>query len=208
MRSSKHKKENARNIKQDIKPKKIMTDRKRRLNEKRNKVIIFIYVIFISYLIFSAFKWRGLILPMMKNENSQIVDVSGNVLEIVGSERKKSNVTLSQIPDNLKNAYIDIEDERFYSHNGVDVKRTTAAIGSYIIHFGKSSFGGSTITQQLVKNLTGNDETKITRKIEEWYRANEMEIFCSKEEILEAYFNIIYVAPNTYRCGCWGDVLF
>lgn len=196
MRSNKHNKKN--NSTKTIKQKKIMSDRKKRFNDKRNKVIIFAYIVFIIYVIFTALKWRSLVLPMMKCENSTIVDSSGNVLEIVGSERKKSNVKLSQIPDNLKNAYIDIEDERFYSHKGVDAKRTIAAIGSYIIHFGKSSFGGSTITQQLVKNLTGDDETKITRKVEEWVRANELELFCSKEEILEAYFNIIYVAPNTY----------
>lgn len=206
MRSSKHKKKSTKIS--ESKEKKVMTNRKKRLNDKRNKVIIFAYIVFVVYMIFSAIRWRGLILPMMKNENSTIVDANGNILEIVGSERKKSNVSLSQIPDNLKNAYIDIEDERFYSHKGVDVKRTTAAIGSYVIHFGKSSFGGSTITQQLVKNLTGNDETKITRKVEEWIRANELEIFCSKEEILEAYFNIIYVAPNTYRCKCWVNLLF
>lgn len=61
---------------------------------------------------------------------------------------------LADLPDNLKNAYIAIEDQRYYKHFGVDVKRTTAAIASYIIHLGNASFGGSTITQQLVKNLS------------------------------------------------------
>ena len=135
---------------------------------------------------------------MMNNEPSIIVDSSGNIIEKLGAERNKNNVKLSQVPDNLKNAYIDIEDERFYKHKGVDIKRTTAAIGSYVIHAGKSSFGGSTITQQLVKNLTGNDDNSISRKIEEWVKAEELESFCSKDEILETYFNIIYVAPNTY----------
>ena len=51
------------------------------------------------------------------------------------------------MPNNLKNAYVAIEDERFYSHHGVDIKRTASAIFNYVIHFGSSSFGGSTITQ-------------------------------------------------------------
>ena len=72
------------------------------------------------------------------------------------------------MPDNLKNAYVAIEDERFYKHFGVDIKRTTAAIGSYIIHRGNASFGASTITQQLVKNLTGDDSNSISRKVKEW----------------------------------------
>ena len=63
---------------------------------------------------------------------------------------------------------------------------------------GKSSFGGSTITQQLVKNLTGNSSDKITRKISEWWKAWLLETELSKDEILEAYFNIIYVGPNMY----------
>ena len=61
---------------------------------------------------------------------------------------------LNSEPDNIKNAYIAIEDQRYYSHFGVDIKRTAAAIASYIIHLGDASFGGSTITQQLVKILS------------------------------------------------------
>lgn len=163
-----------------------------------NKIFLIAYAIFSIYVICCYFKWMGLIRPMMKNINSVIVDSNGNILETIGAERKNNNVDISQIPNNLKNAYVDIEDERFYSHKGVDIKRTTAAIGSYVAHRGKSSFGGSTITQQLVKNLTGNDDNSIARKMEEWYRAAEIESFCSKDEILESYFNIIYVAPNTY----------
>ena len=190
------------------KPKKSMNDKMRRRNRRRNKIIMILYTILSIYIIFSYFKWRSLILPMMKNENSIIVDQNGTLLETIGAERKKDNVSLSQIPDNMKNAYIDIEDERFYKHKGVDVKRTVGAIGTYVTHFGKSSFGGSTITQQLVKNLTGNDDTKINRKIEEWYRAYEIESFCSKDEILEAYFNIIYVGPNTYGVSAGAKYYF
>ena len=102
------------------------------------------------------------------------------------------------MPKNLVNAYVSIEDERFYKHSGVDIKRTGGAIISYIIHFGKSSYGGSTITQQLVKNLTGDNTDSITRKIKEWWKAFLLECYFTKEEILEMYLNVIYVGPNMY----------
>ena len=175
-----------------------MSEKRRKSIKRFNTIFVILYTIFSIYMIMMYFNWKSLILPMMKNEHSMVVNSSGNIIEIIGAEKKCNNIKLSQIPENLKNAYIDIEDERFYSHKGVDIKRTSAAIGSYIIHFGKSSFGGSTITQQLVKNLTGNDDSSIGRKVEEWARASALESFCSKDEILEAYFNIIYVAPNTY----------
>lgn len=177
---------------------KVMSDRRKAFIKKVNALFVLVYLVFSIYRISAYFSWKNIVLQMMNNEPSTIVDSSGNIIEKLGAERNKNNVKLSQVPDNLKNAYIDIEDERFYKHKGVDIKRTTAAIGSYVIHAGKSSFGGSTITQQLVKNLTGNDDNSISRKIEEWVKAEELESFCSKDEILETYFNIIYVAPNTY----------
>lgn len=177
---------------------KVMSDRRKAFIKKVNALFVLVYLVFSIYRISAYFSWKNIVLQMMNNEPSIIVDSSGNIIEKLGAERNKNNVKLSQVPDNLKNAYIDIEDERFYKHKGVDIKRTTAAIGSYVIHAGKSSFGGSTITQQLVKNLTGNDDNSISRKIEEWVKAEELESFCSKDEILETYFNIIYVAPNTY----------
>ncbi len=180
------------------KSKKKMSPARKRFIKKCNTIFVILYAIFSIYVIFDYLKWHSMIEPMMKNQSSIIVDQNGNTVEILGKNRNHSNISINEIPENLKNAYIDIEDERFYSHRGVDVKRTGAAIVSYIVHFGKSSFGGSTITQQLVKNLTGNDDNSITRKMLEWVRAGELESFASKDEILESYFNIIYVAPNTY----------
>ena len=175
-----------------------MSDQRRKYIKRSNALILFFYILFSLYSIVSYFNWRSLILPMMKNQHSTIIDSKGNVLEVLGTERKQNNVDITQIPENLKNAYIDIEDQRFYSHEGVDVKRTAGAIVTYVKNFGKSSFGGSTITQQLVKNLTGNDDSSIFRKVDEWAKAIALESFCTKEEILESYFNIIYIAPNTY----------
>lgn len=173
--------------------------------KKKNKFkIIIIWIIIIWVIIFgiqtafSIHKWQNVATQMAANEPSKILDSSENIIAEIGCERNRENVEISKIPDNLKNAYISIEDERFYKHFGIDVKRTTAAIGSYIIHFGNASFGGSTITQQLVKNFTGDDSNSIFRKIGEWCKAVELEWCMDKDEILETYFNIIYVGPNIY----------
>lgn len=176
-------------------------------NEKKPKKKLkkFIIIILLLALIFFAIKtaisihkWQELALEMVQNKSSQVLDSNGEVIAEIGSERNRKNVSFNQIPDDLKNAYVAIEDERFYKHHGVDVKRTTAAIGSYVIHFGNASFGASTITQQLVKNLTGDDSASISRKVKEWAKAFELEWCMDKDEILESYLNIIYVGPNIY----------
>ena len=127
-----------------------------------------------------------------------MVDSDGNTIAEIGSERIQEKISSEEIPTNLKNAYVAIEDERYYKHGGIDAKRTASAIASYIFHRGSSSFGGSSITQQLVKNLTGDSSNKISRKVNEWEKAITVESFMSKDEILELYLNIIYVGPNIY----------
>lgn len=161
-------------------------------------LIIVILIILIAKLVIATHRWKTLAKDMLLNENSIVKDTDGNIIATLGDEKIKNKISSSQMPDNLKNAYIAIEDERYYSHGGVDIKRTTAAIGSYIIHFGSSSFGGSTITQQLVKNMTGDSSDKVSRKVNEWWKACTLESCASKEEILEAYLNTIYVGPNIY----------
>ena len=167
---------------------------------KRILLILFLIAIFILGIIsfLAVNNWKKLSSDMMNATNSQVYDSQGNVIAEIGSERKKINISYSQIPDNLKNAYIAIEDEKFFKHHGINIKRTIAAMGSYVFHRGQASFGGSTITQQLVKNLTGDNSNSITRKVKEWAMAYELESFYSKEQILETYFNIIYVGPNIY----------
>ena len=166
------------------------------------KILIIVFTIIIIFCTIAFFislvKWKKLAIPMVNNINSEVLDSDKKTIAYIGSERIEENVSLKEIPDNLKNAYVAIEDERYYKHFGIDIKRTTAAIGSYIIHLGKSNFGGSTITQQLVKNLTGENSTSVSRKLKEWVKAIQLETFLSKDEILETYFNIIYTGPNIY----------
>lgn len=103
---------------------------------------------------------------------------------------------LEQIPKDLQNAVVAIEDKRFYTHKGVDWHGTARAIFSTI--FGGSVQGGSTITQQLVKNVTGDNQNTVKRKVMEIYRAQEMEKRYEKDEILEAYLNEVYFGYSCY----------
>ena len=128
--------------------------------------------------------------------NSVIVDANGEVIANLSGDEKRKIVTLGEMADYLPKAYVAIEDERFYSHHGVDWKRTAGAIFNTVFK-GSSSYGGSTITQQLVKNITKDDESSglagIYRKIREWAKAYQVERMIAKEQILELYLNILYV---------------
>ena len=173
-------------------------------NSKKNIVLI-LFILFMLIILVLAIKlgvfihnWQSIAKDMISNSPSQVLDINGKVIAEIGNNKKTANVSMNDIPEYLKNAYISIEDQRFYKHSGVDLPRTTAAIFSYIKNLGSSSFGGSSITQQLVKNLTGDNSSKVSRKIVEWIRAFALENILTKDEILEAYLNVIYVGPNIY----------
>ena len=123
-------------------------------------------------------------------------------LELEGSAvyntEKQLYAEFDEIPDDLKNAFVAIEDKRFYSHKGVDWYRTFGAALNYVLKF-RDSFGASTITQQLVKNVTGKDEYQIERKLEEIFSALSLEKQMDKNEILEIYLNIVNLSQ-----GCVG----
>lgn len=102
------------------------------------------------------------------------------------------------IPQRLANAFIAVEDQRFETHFGVDWKRTTGAVINEFIPIYSSRQGGSTITQQLVKNLTGDDDKTKMRKVREIMRARYLESEYSKDVILECYLNTIAMGHGTY----------
>lgn len=106
-------------------------------------------------------------------------------------------VSYKDIPKRMIDAQIAIEDKRFYEHEGVDWYRTGGAVFS--LATGKDEFGGSTITQQLIKNITDDNEVSITRKLREIFRAIKLEKEYTKDDILEAYLNIV-----NYGSGCRG----
>lgn len=127
-----------------------------------------------------------------------IYDKDGNEIDRIWSDQNRVMVKYEDMPTQLVDAIVAIEDERYFEHDGVDTKRTFGAIATYIFNKGDSSYGGSTITQQLVKNLTKDDATSVERKIREWYRANSLESHYSKEEIFDAYANTIYFGAGAY----------
>ncbi len=110
---------------------------------------------------------------------------------------KRIFVPIETMPKDLLNAFVAIEDKRFYRHHGVDLLRTGRAALGYLT--GKGTFGGSTITQQLVKNLTGRDEVTPDRKLREIFLALDLERHADKDTVLECYLNIINLAE-----GCRG----
>ncbi len=119
-------------------------------------------------------------------------------LQKLASEENREWVEIDQIPEDLSNAFVAIEDKRFYEHEGVDWRRTAGAVLSWVLPLG-SNYGGSTITQQLVKNMTDDDDYSVKRKITEIMRALTLEKKVdSKETILELYMNIIYFGKNAY----------
>ena len=107
-------------------------------------------------------------------------------------------VDLEDIPDYLVKALVAIEDHRFYTHKGVDWYRTVGAMFT-LLTGGDDSFGGSTITQQLIKNVTGNKEVTVQRKLIEIFQALEFEKKYDKDEILEWYLNAVHFGE-----GCDG----
>ena len=172
---------------------------KKLLSFKKLLTIILILLILVAIKTgIEVVRWQNIAVSMINNTNSKVLDIEGNTIEEIGSYRNTQNSKIADIPVNLRNAYVSIEDQRFYSHHGVDLPRTGAAILNYIKNMGSSSFGGSSITQQLVKNLTGDNSSKVSRKVKEWIKAYSLEMVLSKEEVLEGYMNIIYTGPNIY----------
>lgn len=115
-------------------------------------------------------------------------------------------VEYSKIPKDFEHAFVAIEDQRFYQHHGVDWKRTAAATLNTFTN-GKT-FGGSTITQQLIKNLTNDNEVTIKRKVTEICRALKLEEEYDKKVIMEWYMNIIYFGHGQYGIGAASKYYF
>ena len=135
---------------------------------------------------------------VIKMQNSITYDSEGNQLHELAGEENRKIIPLNEMGEYIPKAYVAIEDERFYKHSGIDLYRTAGAIFTYITNGGSSSFGGSTITQQLVKNLMEDDDDSIARKIREWSRAYKVEQMLSKSQILELYLNEIFVGGQCY----------
>ena len=135
----------------------------------------------------------------MKIQSSYIYDADGNqIARLTGSGNvNRQLVRYNEISPYLPKALIAIEDKRFESHNGVDPKRIMSA-GLQFILGGSDAHGASTITQQLVKNVTGKKDETLERKVQEWYLAIELEKTMEKWKILELYLNVVYFGNSNY----------
>ena len=120
------------------------------------------------------------------------------LLESGGSAQVETYIGYQEIPRDMVNAVVAIEDKRFFEHRGVDWYRTAAATLNYAFGF-SDRFGASTITQQLVKNVTGKNEISVARKLQEVFYARDIERKLDKTEILERYLNLLPLSD-----GCEG----
>ena len=129
-----------------------------------------------------------------------------NEMETLYAEQNRDWVKYGQMPKDLINAFIAIEDHSFFTHRGINLKRTLGAVIGYIS--GNGSYGGSTVTQQLIKNVSGDDDRSVGRKIREIIKAYKLEKALTKEEILELYLNTIYLAEKSYGVGAAARTYF
>ena len=162
------------------------------------------------FLCIFAFYIKTCIIPATKldlsdyalNQTSTIYyeDSKGNWKELTTLHGLENRIWVDydRIPQYMEKALISIEDKRFYRHNGVDWYRTAGAFVNMFVGM-KNTFGGSTITQQLIKNLTQQDDITVQRKLLEIFQALEFEKDHDKKEIIEWYLNAVYFGE-----GCYG----
>lgn len=172
---------------------------------RRNKVIVAVFIgtavlaltgVALLFSVLSDLPDIGDVKSVVKNQTSYIYAADGTPITRLYQENR-TIVPLKQISPNLQKAVIAVEDQRFYDHRGVDFIRI---IGALIkdIRSGEAAQGGSTITQQYVKNAYFSPEKTITRKLREAFLAMELERNYTKEEILEKYLNTIYFGNRSY----------
>ncbi len=185
------------------------------------KILLIVILFLGSIMIVFAGITGGAILEVMKtapkidadaikyemSQNSTVVDEDGNEVDAIATSQFREVVPYDQIPDNLKNAFVAVEDERFYDHKGIDV---ISIIGSMFenLRAGGIVRGGSTITQQLARNTYLTNDQTYQRKIKEIYLALEIEDHLSKEEILGAYLNRVFMGQNSYGVQAAANTYF
>ncbi len=156
-------------------------------------------------------RFSGEPVTLLAYEPEGRADRTGEVHPVKGGvgcpERRSVYVPYNSIPPHLIQAFVAIEDKRFFRHAGVDLLRTAEAGINYLTGKGRS-FGASTITQQLIKNVTGRDEYTLDRKFTEMFEALALEKTADKSEIMEAYLNIINLGNGCYGVGAAAEYYF
>ncbi len=144
---------------------------------------------------------------LLEELSTKVYDENGNPVQSAGTLAKKNTVKAEDLPEYAKRAFIDVEDKRFYSHSGFDVKRIAKAT---LRNVKSASFkeGASTISQQLIKNTHLSQEKTIKRKLKEFKLTRQLEKRYSKEEILERYLNTIYFGHSCFGIGSASEYYF
>lgn len=186
-------------------------------SEKRNKrklstrklikrvfiIPVFLFALMLAivvlYLGISMPSWEELDLNKLENiqQSSFIYDYKDQKITSIHGTENRIKISLSNIPEHVQNAFIAVEDIRFREHPGFDIRRM---VGALIADIKAGAFveGASTITQQVIRNSHLSQEKKLSRKIQEIYLAYQLEKKYSKDQILEAYLNLIYFGKGTY----------
>lgn len=176
-------------------------DRKRRAKKERNiKIIKNLLVAMLVVIVVASTVGSAIVFSAVK-------DAPKVTKELLQSNYISSeSVSIDEIPINLRNAIVAIEDERFYKHNGVDI----ISLGRSVLHnlFTETTQGGSTIDMQVSKNLLTSEDKTMKRKIRDMYNAIQMNKIMSKDEILEAYLNNIYLGRSSYGVAKGAKVFF
>lgn len=168
----------------------------------------------ISIFVLAAVAFTGVVLAIIEtapkidvnailslNEPSKIFDDKDQFMDNVITDEQRTIIPFNDIPQDLKNAFISIEDERFYKHNGIDLRRIVGVtIKDIETKLTKKAGlqGASTITQQLIRNTLLSQEVTFKRKVQEMYLALQLEKYLTKDQILEAYMNTIFLGGNAY----------
>lgn len=170
------------------------------------KVFVFFMVIFLiaaagaaaGFMVSVSGRLPDVTANMAPSASSQIYDAKGRLITTVHAEENRIPVSISQVPQNLQNAFVAAEDVRFYEHHGVDPRGILRAVWNNVITHNATGQGGSTITQQLARNAFLTQEQTLKRKLLEVVLAFEIESKYTKQQILEMYMNQIYFGQGAY----------
>ncbi len=204
--------------------------KEQRENERKRRIFIIVLIVFSSLILLTAIiftalagtvdsEYDELLFESVKGRggacyyvcDSEYTSYRDYTPRLVYTDMNRSDVRLwysfSELPEMIKSGFIAVEDRKFYTHAGVDIKRTAMALLNCVFHF-DSEFGASTITQQLIKNVSGDNERTFTRKFKEIVRAINIERNHTKEEILEVYMNIVPMGEGAVGIGAGAYTYF
>lgn len=203
---------------------------KKPMKKKKKKFFKILYILLLLVILTSIAVGGGIFLAVIKTapklevnnflkvrETSILYDNAGQKMDEYISEQRRIAITLDKAPEDLKDAFVSIEDERFKSHHGIDYRRlagSTLKNVKVLVGMAQGSYeGASTITQQLVKykfflQESLDNRLSFKRKIQEMYLAIEIEKKLSKDQILEAYMNTIFLGGDSHGVEAAANMYF